>query len=92
VRGAGGAVLAGREREVVRRIFREAVSRFPPGGVLSDVHPRKLAMRSEELKKAAWAKELELAKLATKEKKHFKSAIWLHRAQAATALAGTAWR
>ncbi len=35
----------------------------------------------KELKEVGWAKGLELAKLAKKEKKHFKSAIWLHRAR-----------
>jgi hypothetical protein len=47
---------------------------------LMSIHENLPPEVRKELKEVGWAKGLELAKLAKKEKKNFKSAIWLHRA------------
>ena len=48
---------------------------------LMSIHENLPPEVRKELKEVGWAKGLELAKLAKKEKKNFKSAIWLHRAR-----------
>jgi len=47
---------------------------------LMSIHENLPPEVRKELKEVGCAKGLELAKLAKKEKKHFKSAIWLHKA------------
>jgi hypothetical protein len=48
---------------------------------LMSIHENLPPEVRKELKEVGWTKGLELAKLAKKEKKHFESAIWLHRAR-----------
>jgi hypothetical protein len=48
---------------------------------LMSIHENLPPEARKELKELGWAKGLELAKLAKKEKKNFKSAIWLHKAR-----------
>jgi hypothetical protein len=65
--------------------FDEFLERRFPGSrrkayYLMSIHENLPPEVRKELKEVGWAKGLELAKLAKKEKKNFKSAIWLHRA------------
>jgi len=65
--------------------FDEFLERRFPGSrrkayYLMSIHENLPPEVRKELKEVGWAKGLELAKLAKKEKKDFKSAIWLHRA------------
>jgi hypothetical protein len=48
---------------------------------LMSIHENLPPEARRELKEVGWTKGLELAKLARKEKKDFKCAIWLHRAK-----------
>ena len=66
--------------------FDEFLERRFPGSrrkayYLMSIHENLPPEVRKELKEVGWAKGLELAKLAKKEKKNFKSAIWLHRAR-----------
>jgi hypothetical protein len=66
--------------------FDEFLERRFPGSrrkayYLMSIHENLPPEVRKELKEVGWAKGLELAKLAKKEKKHFKSAIWLHKAR-----------
>jgi hypothetical protein len=65
--------------------FDEFLERRFPGSrrkayYLMSIHENLPPEVRKELKEVGWAKGLELAKLAKKEKKNFKSAIWLHKA------------
>jgi len=65
--------------------FDEFLERCFPGSrrkayYLMSIHENLPPEVRKELKEVGWAKGLELAKLAKKEKNNFKSAIWLHRA------------
>jgi hypothetical protein len=66
--------------------FDEFLERRFPGSrrkayYLMSIHENLPPEVRKELKEVGWAKGLELAKLARKEKKDFKGAIWLHRAR-----------
>ena len=72
LRSTGRTVLAAGRSEVVREVPAEEVSGIPEKGVLPDVDPRELAAAGEEeLEKLGWAKGIELAKVARRDRQNF---------------------
>ena len=48
------------------------------------IHDHLRQIPTEEIESLGWSKALELAKVARSEGRHFKSAIWLHKAKECT--------
>ena len=51
---------------------------------LMSIHEHLPAEARKELKEVGWSKGVELAKLARRDRQHFESAIWLHKAREMT--------
>ncbi len=65
-----------------RRISGKTFSGIAEEGVLPDVDSRTSAPQArKQLKEVGWAKGVELAKVARRDRQHFDCATWLHKAR-----------
>jgi hypothetical protein len=83
VRGAGGGTVLGLEN---LKCFDEFLERRFPGSrrkayYLMSIHEHLPPQARKQLKEVGWAKGIELAKLARRDRQHFDCATWLHRAR-----------
>jgi hypothetical protein len=82
VRSAGGTILEAGDFEVIRRVSGAAVPGTEAEGVyLMSIHENLPPQARKELKKVGWAKGIELAKLARRDRHGFDCATWLHKAR-----------
>src|SRR6202007_1595079 len=72
-------------RETLKSFDEFLARRFPESRrkayYLMSIHEQLPPQARKELKQIGWTKELELAKLARRDRQHFDCATWLHKAR-----------